>query len=182
MPGDVIGEKLRKNFAATFRAAGQLKRLNRSGWVKKAGIQNPESVADHTFRMALIGAVLGEEAKLDSGKVVRMCLIHDLAESAIGDLTPEQKKSEKSHRALEDKTIRNIFSTLPSRSRARLTKDWAELLENKSKEARLVWRIDKLEMGLQMKDYSDMGFSAKNLAIFAPRSLTKQMENILRDY
>lgn len=150
--------------------------------MKKAGIQNPESVADHTFRMALIGAVLGEEANLDSGKVVRMCLIHDLAESAIGDLTPDEKKSEKSHRALEDTTIREILSTLPIRSRARLTKDWKELLQNKSKEARLVWHIDKLEMGLQMKDYLEEGHSSRNLRHFTPQSLPKQMENILRNY
>ena len=173
---------MRRNFNATFRAAGKLKRLNRAGWVKKVGIHNPESVADHTFRMALIGAVLGEEANLDSGKVVRMCLIHDLAESAIGDLTPEEKKSKNSHRALEDRTIRDIFSTLPKRSGARLTKDWKELLENNSKEARLVWHIDKLEMGLQMKDYLEMGFSSRKLMRFAPQSLPKKMENILRTY
>lgn len=173
---------MRRNFSAIFKAAGKLKSLDRSGWLKKTGIHNPESVADHTFRMALIGAVLGEEANLDSGKVVRMCLIHDLAESAIGDLTPEEKKSEKAHRALEDRTIRDIFSTLPMRSGARLSKDWKELLENKSKEARLVWHIDKLEMGLQMKDYLKMGFPSKKLRRFAPRSLPKKMEDILRTY
>ena len=55
-----------------IKTAGKLKKQKRSGWVKKAGILNAESVADHSYRMALIGAILAEEQSLDPGKVIRM--------------------------------------------------------------------------------------------------------------
>jgi putative hydrolases of HD superfamily len=173
----------RENPNTFFRAAGQLKSIKRSGWVKKAHILNAESVADHSFRMAVMGAVLGEERNLDAGKVVRMCLVHDIAESKIGDLMPEEKTSEKEHRALEQRVGRRLLSALPSKSKKRLSADWTELFENKSKEARLVWEIDKLEMGLQMKDYSRSGIDLKSLTPFDPADLLpKEMKKILDSY
>jgi putative hydrolase of HD superfamily len=173
----------RENPNDFFMAAGQLKSIRRSGWLKKARISDPESVADHSFRMAVMGAVLGEERSLDAGKVVRMCLIHDIAETKIGDLMPEEKTSPSEHRAFEKMVGKKILSTLPSKSKKRLSADWTELFENKSEEARLVWQIDKLEMGLQMKDYLRSGTEPKSLRVFDPTDiLQKEMKKILESY
>jgi 5'-deoxynucleotidase YfbR-like HD superfamily hydrolase len=68
-----------------LRNAGDLKMIPRTGWVQ-AGIKEPESVADHSFRMTLLAMVLSDQMGLDTEKVVRMALIHDLAESRTGDL------------------------------------------------------------------------------------------------
>jgi putative hydrolase of HD superfamily len=112
-----------------------------------------------------------------------MCLIHDLAESEIGDIIPEEKASEESHRTKEDSVLVEIFSTLPRASKKRLTKDWKELLRNKSMEARLVWQIDKLEMGLQMKDYVNSGTLARAIEGLDPsKFLDKEMRKILENY
>ncbi len=46
----------KNNGNSLFRASGKLKTIKRAGWVKKAGIENAESVADHSFRTAVIGA------------------------------------------------------------------------------------------------------------------------------
>lgn len=166
-----------------IRSAGVIKAVRRTGWIKKAGIKNAESVADHSYRMALIGLVIGTELGLDTGKVARMCLIHDLAESKIGDLMPEEKIDERSHRKKEDVAMRRIISTLPRKSRRLLTKDWRELLTSKSKEARFVWQIDKLELGIQMKDYIASGYSPKLLMQFDPSELlTPEVRRILRRY
>lgn len=164
-------------------AAGQLKNIRRSGWISKAKIQNPESVADHCFRMAILGAYLGEELHLDSQKLVRMCLIHDLAESEMGDLMPEEKISERDHRVKEDRVVKRILATLPKGVRRLFLRDWKELLAKKSVEAKLTWEIDKLEMGLQMKDYIAEGRSGKALATFDPsRNLSNNLRNILEEY
>jgi putative hydrolases of HD superfamily len=165
-----------------FRAAGVLKTIKRKGWIK-AGITGQESVADHSYRMAIIGAFLSEETKLDPAKIIRMCLIHDLAESDIGDLTPEEKISEKAHRLEEDRAFREIVSSLPDKERKVFLRDWAELLEMRTRESKLVWQIDKLEMGLTMKDYLRAGGNKAKLAEFNPSShLSKELKSILEEY
>ena len=54
----------KNNGNSLLRAAGSLKTIQRAGWVKKAGIKDAESVADHSFRMAVIGMYLGEVMEL----------------------------------------------------------------------------------------------------------------------
>jgi putative hydrolases of HD superfamily len=171
-----------KGPSGLFFAAGALKAIRRKGWTK-AGVKNQESVADHSYRMALIGAHFAEAMDLDQVKVIRMCLIHDLAESEIGDLTPEEKTSEKVHRQQEDKVIRGIFKTLPKKEREKFTREWMELLQMKTREAKLVWQVDKLEMGLTMKDYVRAGNNEEKLAEFDPSLfLTKELKGILEKY
>ncbi|KAA6389279.1 MAG: putative hydrolase-HD superfamily protein, partial [Streblomastix strix] len=76
------------NRMLTFlQTISKLKRLPRTGWVGR--VQNPETVSSHIFRTALLGFVL-RNSKVDIGKCVIMGLIHDLAESIVGDLTPDQ--------------------------------------------------------------------------------------------
>ena len=53
-----------------------------------------ESVADHSWRIALMAMLLtGEEEfkSMDMNKVIRMCLIHDLGETFTGDIPAFQK-------------------------------------------------------------------------------------------
>lgn len=165
-----------------FRAAGVLKTIPRKGW-GKAGITNQESVADHTFRMAVIAAYLSKQMKLDSGKLVRMSLFHDLAESKIGDLTPEEKTSEKAHRMIEQRILRSLVGTLPTQEGKVLLRDCEELFQMKTREARLVWQIDKLEMGLTMKDYIRTGGKRAKLKEFDPSLfLSDELRQILEEY
>ena len=70
---------------------GRLKRLPRTGWVE-SGVPDPESVADHSFRVALLTLVLADLKGLDALKAVRMALIHDLGEAETGDLTPARRR------------------------------------------------------------------------------------------
>jgi putative hydrolases of HD superfamily len=164
-------------------SAGKLKRIKRKGWVKKVGIKDAESVAEHSFRMALIGAYASELQSLDAAKVMRMCLIHDLAESFIGDKMPEEKQSEHFHREEESRVILKILKKLPEPARKRFISDWNELVENSTQEARAVWQIDKLEMGLQMKEYIAQGYSMRKLAEFDPFGiLTSTWRKMLMNY
>ena len=65
---------------------GQLKRVARSGWWM-AGIRQPESVAEHSFRCAWIGYLLARrDGSADVSRVVLMCLSNDLHEARINDL------------------------------------------------------------------------------------------------
>ena len=66
-----------------FKIAANLKRVKRQGWIDKLSISSPESVADHSYSMALMGMVLSDLEDYDSEKIMKMILLHDLAESEI---------------------------------------------------------------------------------------------------
>src|SRR6266508_2806901 len=64
---------------------GLLKRYKRSGWLI-AGVNNPESIAEHSFRTAVIGYLLAVMEGADPGKTATLCLFPDSQESRIGDV------------------------------------------------------------------------------------------------
>jgi putative hydrolase of HD superfamily len=65
--------------------AGVLKRAKRTGWWV-AGVGDPESIAEHSFRTAIIGAVLAGMEGADPARVALLCLLHDTQETRIGDI------------------------------------------------------------------------------------------------
>ncbi|HEV8359378.1 MAG TPA: HD domain-containing protein, partial [Candidatus Thermoplasmatota archaeon] len=67
--------------------AEALKRTPRAGW-KRVGIARPESVADHSWRLALMAMLYAEMLGLDAGKAARIAVLHDLAEARTGDAMP----------------------------------------------------------------------------------------------
>ena len=77
-----------------LRMAAGLKKIPRQGWIDKAGISNPESVADHSYSMTVMAMMFGDNAGMDTCKMIRMALLHDIVESITGDLTPEMTSKE----------------------------------------------------------------------------------------
>lgn len=132
-------------------AAGKLKRIKRQGWLD-AGIPEgvAESVADHSFRVAFIAAFLAPSDSLDALKMVRMALVHDLAEAEVGDLTPRSGVTQERKSRLEGEAIRRLENE-------RILSLWKEYEEGESPEARLVHEADVLERVLQAKQYAARG-------------------------
>ena len=64
-----------------FQKVLELKNIPRQGWKEKLGINNPESVADHSYSTSVISMILSDLEGLNSEKIIRMALLHDLAES-----------------------------------------------------------------------------------------------------
>lgn len=148
-----------------FKIASNLKKIPRSGWKTKLGISSPESVADHTFSMSVIAMVLSDLQKLDTHKVLKMCLLHDIAESVIGDFTPEDIQKKKKNE-IENNTIREIFNNLPESIAKKYISIWNEYDENITKEAILVHEVDKLEMAIQASAYLNEGIGKEKLEPF----------------
>ncbi len=140
-----------------LKIAVNLKTIPRQGWIEKLSIKNPESVADHTYSMSIIGMILSDSQKYNTEKILKMILLHDLAESITGDLTPEQKSKEKM--VLENKTFEKILTHLPENLQEQYYQLWNEYQTNDSNEANFVHQIDKLEMAFQAKIYSKLGLS-----------------------
>lgn len=151
------------NLVKFFRISGRLKRVPRSGWVE-VRVDSPESVADHTFRTAVLCMIFSDLEGLDGLKMLRMALIHDLSEAIIGDLTPSEKTGEAKER--EDAALKQLLGLLPRRLRERYLQIWLEYAECKTKEAKVVRELEKLEMALQAKEYEVAQPSLKGLERF----------------
>ena len=136
-----------------FNTSANLKKIMRQGWIDKLSIIHPESVADHTFSMSIIGMVLSDLEGYNTEKILKMIILHDLAESIIGDITPEQKEKKEKF-DLENNSMQKILSSLPESIKCQYETIWNEFQNYESKEAKFVHEIDKLEMALQAKIYS----------------------------
>jgi putative hydrolase of HD superfamily len=135
-----------------FVRSGRLKAERRRGWVKKLGLTNPESVADHSYRTALMSMVISDSRKLDTEKVMRLALLHDLPEAFVGDAMPEER-SGKRKIVVETKAMEELLNDLPPGVRALYREAWQEFVIGESEESRLVRQLDKLEMAIQAWEY-----------------------------
>ena len=135
--------------------AGRLKETARAGWALR-GIESPESVADHTFRLALMALVLAPRAEppVDRERCVAMALAHDLAESLVGDITPYDGVSADEKRRREEEAMRRLADLAGDASLLDL---WREYDAAATPEARFVKELDKLETALQATEYARRG-------------------------
>jgi putative hydrolase of HD superfamily len=155
-----------EGFVSFLKLAGKLKKEPRRGWIAKAGISNPESVADHSFRLSLIVMLLGDFRNLDTEKMIKMALIHDLGESLTGDLIPSDGIDLEHRKKNKEKAMKRIFKILPIELRSEYIDLWNELSHKSSEEAKLVSESDKLEMAIQANEYMREGYPKKSLEEF----------------
>ncbi len=150
-----------------IRTVGKLKKVGRTGWVtwKGLNIPNPESVADHSFRTAVLGMLVADIKKLDSEKVMRMCLLHDVAESIIGDWDTyaKEKLGEDTKAKKENAAFEKIMEALPAGEREMYLKLWREFGEMNTPEAKIAYQSDKLEMIFQALEYMEDGYDKEKL-------------------
>ena len=90
-----------------FQKVLALKNIPRQGWKDKLQIDNVESVAEHTYSTAIMSMIYSDLHEFDTEKIIKMALLHDLAESITGDLTPD-KISKKSKHKKESLAIKHI--------------------------------------------------------------------------
>ncbi len=141
-----------------FDEVNQLKKTKRQGWVIDK-VENPETVAEHTFRTALMCIFLGKNKNLDMEKVMKMAIIHDLAEAKIGDIVTywryEKAASREEKIKKEKKAIQEMISGIEGYDE--IFNLWFEFEEGKTKEAKFVRQVEKLEMSLQALEYEKDG-------------------------
>lgn len=133
-----------------------LKTQKRTGWVDR-GIPEPqvESIADHMYRMSIIAMAVPRD-KVSVDKCVKIALVHDIAESLVGDITPfgGVTKTEKHRR--EWATINYLAAIVEAYNAefaAEMKELWLDYEEIRCLEARYVKDIDKFEMIQQAWDY-----------------------------
>ena len=146
---------------------GILKSLPRTGWLIH-GIKNGESIADHCYRMTLLSMLLADTLvakgmKLDTEKVMRLSLLHEIAEARIGDIPftvltyiPEEVKE-----IGERKAVTSMLEKFGSIGKW-YQELWEEFEQNETIEAKLVRAADKLELMIQVLEYEKLGYQSLN--------------------
>lgn len=107
-----------------------------------------ESVAEHSWRIALMAMLLREEfPQADMDKVIQMCLIHDLGEAFTGDIPCFEKTA--AHTAQEEDRLRQWVAQLPSPLDRTFGQLYAEMEAMQTQEAQIYKALDKLEAVIQ---------------------------------
>ena len=126
-----------------------LKAVARSGWLR-VGLHNTESVADHSWGVALLACALCPD-NLDRTRVLEMAILHDLAERTVGDITPFDGITPDEKHAAEKKAMKTLCESLKQGDRWLAIFD--EYARQQSEEARFVHQMDKLDMHMQAEIY-----------------------------
>ena len=125
--------------------AERLKCNTRHSWTSTG---RRESVAEHSWRLALMALLVADEfPDVNCGRVVRMCLVHDLGEAFTGDIPAfEKRRQDETHEAA---LLARWVETLPEPLRAEWRSLYAEMEALATPEARLYKALDKLEAVIQ---------------------------------
>ncbi|KFD54303.1 hypothetical protein M514_04845, partial [Trichuris suis] len=131
----------------------RLKHLPRTGWVHN-DVTNPETVAGHMYRMAmLMFCVDTKQEGVNFDHCVKMALVHDLAESIIGDITPACNVSREEKLRCERAAMASICELLPANMADQVVQLFEEFELGTTKEAMLVRDLDKFDMLEQAMEY-----------------------------
>ncbi len=132
----------------------KLKNLIRRGWqLRIFNRERLESDAEHTFSCCLLALKIIEDRKLElnTEKVLKILLFHELGEIDVGDITPVDNISKEEKYNKEKIAIERISKVFEMPEIIEL---WLEFEENKTKEAKFCKMIDKLDAVMQSKVYS----------------------------
>lgn len=149
--------------------AGMLKRIPRSGYQFLGG--GRESVAEHSFMVTTIAFVLSRmDPLVDAGKLLAMCLVHDIPEARTGDLNYVQKKY---CQADEDLAVAHQARGLPFGGEYKALIDEFNACE--TREAKLAKDADQLSFVLDLRTLVDTGHKG------ADKWLTVVLERLVTD-
>ena len=150
-------DNINNDIIAFYMKFNQLKNLYRQGWLKvRMGLEHKEkceSVADHSFSMALLtlSIIQKYDLKYDLLKCLKMCIIHELGEIYVGDYTPFDNISKEQKHKEERQAVKKILSELDFDND--FLDLWKEFEKRETKEAKFIKNIDQLEFLLQAAAY-----------------------------
>jgi len=140
-----------KSIANFLFEVGILSKTPRSGFYFLGSGQ--QSVAEHINRVVYVGYVLAIlDKEVDVGKVMQMCLFHDLPEARTSDLNYVHQKYAISD---EEKAVKDLTKTLDFGSK--MLEILQEYQKRESRESLLAKDADNIEWILSLKEEVDTG-------------------------
>lgn len=138
---------------ATLLELQRLKRLDRTGWVLRGLPPGAESVAAHSYGVAFTSMLLADEVRargveVDVERVLRVALLHDLAEARTGDMprTMALYYRAEARRAAERAAFDDIMRGAGAEHAARYAELHEDYESRASVEARLVKAADVIDL------------------------------------
>lgn len=130
---------------------GSLRNVQR-GWRQHLGV-DVANVLEHSFRVMMIALILARNEKVkDEEKIMKMVLIHDMAETRTSDLSYVQKVYVK---ADEEKSAKELFENTALQSLEETV--LKEYEERKSVESKIVKDADNLDVDIELKELETRG-------------------------
>lgn len=113
-----------------------------------------QNVAEHLFRATMIAWIIATAEKANVIKVLKMCLIHDMAESRTNDIAPIHRDYVTRHEKLAETHI--FQDTILEKEAMVLLKEYDD---RESLEAKIVKDADNLDVDLELKELARIGDS-----------------------
>ncbi|KAJ1527783.1 hypothetical protein ONE63_007736 [Megalurothrips usitatus] len=131
---------------------GKLKHIKRTGWVLRQ-VPDPECVAGHMHRMAIITLLLGQgDGDTRYVRCMRLALIHDLAECIVGDITPHCGIDPLEKHRREDEAMKSLCDLVGERG-PEIYSLYKEYEAKETSEAKFVKELDCFDMILEAYSY-----------------------------
>lgn len=176
------------NILNFIHASEGLKRELRHSWLSDG---RRESVAEHTWRMALMALTLYREVdpNLNIEHILKMVIVHDLGEVYAGDYQVYGKAVPENKHELENESLEKLIKDLPSVTHDEIKALWLEFEERKTPEAIFAVALDKLEVLIQHNEADKStylpGEGEFNLTYADDKvgysEVLKQMRELIRD-
>jgi len=143
-----------KEILKFFFEMGHLSRVKREGW-RLLGIEDPESIADHSLRAAQIGWVLAKlEGHTNPHEVAAMLIFHDIGETRIGDI---HKLANRYISADEELAVKEQVERLGESGKDVLSL-WHGI-ENRDTQAGIIAKdADLVELAVRAREYIERGY------------------------
>lgn len=194
------------------RICGKLKQTKRTGWVRRQ-VPHVESVADHSWRVSALTLLLHSnldpnesisdsiesepQKPLDISKCMEMAILHDLAESIVGDIAPSDNVPKQEKQQMENEAIEKIAEVLGSvhsskesshqcDNRSSIGKDsllatFHEYEERQTREAIAVKDLDLLDMIIQADEYEEQYPGLDLTEFFVGTPVDRFRNDMIRD-
>jgi putative hydrolase of HD superfamily len=133
---------------------GLLKRYKRTGWLV-AGVSDPESIADHSFRAAALAGIIAALEGADPERAAFLSLFHDSQETRLTDIPYLAKRYVT--RAPNEQVTADQTRSLPVPVTDMISGAVSEYEQKTSLESRCARDADKLECLIQAIEYRDQG-------------------------
>ncbi|XP_015669653.1 HD domain-containing protein 2 [Protobothrops mucrosquamatus] len=151
---DAVAAGAMGNLLQFLKLVGQLKRVPRTGWVYRK-VNNPESVSDHMYRMAIM-AMVTEDKTLNKDRCIRLALVHDMAECIVGDIAPADNISKEEKHRQEKEAMKHLTRLLSEDVGKEIYELWEEYECQSTAEAKFVKQLDQSEMIIQALEYEEL--------------------------
>ncbi|KAL8829410.1 MAG: hypothetical protein Q9191_002027 [Dirinaria sp. TL-2023a] len=163
----------------------RLKTTKREGW-RRFGITAGESISDHMYRMSIMTMLAPATlaSRINIPHCTKMALIHDMAESLVGDITPKDGVVKEEKHRREGETMAFLTERLLGKGTGAagqgqaMREVWQEYEEGRTLEAKFVHDVDKMELVLQMVEYETRAGGKIDLSEFTRVATEIQLEEV----